>query len=1253
MQKNYRKNLVQSLMAGVAGVAILATAGTAQAAIVNSLSFVSAQPLGPNSCQVNYNGSVTGVINDAANYDYILLGHVTSTGSRNNAPSYFVTPVGVTQSLNGSSLGISPTQRGTYFVVIYETDSSGNQGAELARSPIPRATLIAAGGSCRGLVTNVAPTINAGPDQNLAGGGGAVTLNAIGNDGDNDTITYSWTQISGPSVTLSGASTASASFTAPVQTNQARSMTFRVTASDGIAAAVTDDVIVNIPAGPNTLPVANAGADANVTPGMQAALGGSASDVDGDPLTYQWSQVSGTPVTLTSANTAVAQFIVPASNGSAQQLTFRLIANDGFGNSAPDTVVYTIPANSPPTVNAGAYLNVAAGAPVMLTGTANDFENNPLTYLWTQTAGPSAALSGATTLTPGFVAPAKSNAVQTLTFSLTANDGTSTSSADTVNVSIAANVGPTANAGTNTIVGGGTTGTLNGGASSDGDGDPLSYQWSQTSGPSVTLNGATTATPSFTAPPRQVAAQTLTFSLVVSDGIASSAPASVTVTIPSNAAPTVNAGNDATVAPNARISLAGTSSDPENDPVSYIWTQTAGPVVALAGSTTTTPSFTAPQKTASAQVLTFQLIGSDGTSNSAPDSVDITVPANSTPLSNAGPDATVQGGALVTLDGRASADGDGDPLTYSWVQASGPSVTLAQATSARPSFTAPVGGIAAQTLVFNLMVSDGVIASVADSVTITVNPNGPPVANAGPDQGPINTGASVVLNGSASTDPDGNALTYRWTQISGPTATLSNANAANPTFIAPNVNGTQNLVFQLIVNDGTVDSPPDTVVIAVRAVGTVTIIQRVVGVDSSFSYTSDIAALTGAIATISGIGQRAASLVPAGAHNITAGDARAAGYALTSISCNDADSVVNLAGRSVAIALSPNENLVCTFTSANTRDAATVAIGNFLTARNAAILASAPDLQRRLERLNGATPSAGMASAYGILVPATGRLPVALNANSSQIHAATSLGMARTASGDSDRGAASLDIWAEATFSQLTYGNQRGSFNLIYAGADYRMNRNLLLGALVQFDRFAPRDRTALGAAGGNGWMAGPYVMLRMGPQLFVDVRAAWGNSSNSVSPLGSYIDHFSTNRALYSGAVSGQFNLGKNWQFRPEFALRYIEDKQKAYIDSYGVAIPNQKIGQGDVSFHPRLQYVVAMDKGGYVKPYISAEGIYSFGLDPINALGTDFRMRVEGGADFFTMGGISAGVSGYYDGIGTKTYHSSGAKLRVSMGF
>jgi hypothetical protein len=111
-----------------------------------------------------------------------------------------------------------------------------------------------------------------------------------------------------------------------------------------------------------------------------------------------------------------------------------------------------------------------------------------------------------------------------------------------------------------------------------------------------------------------------------------------------------------------------------------------------------------------------------------------------------------------------------------------------------------------------------VSASGVNSQQITITQqaaitNHIPIADAGPDK-TVNHGNVVMLDGSASTDPDGNQLTYLWTEPAG--VILSATNISKPTFTAPNVTESTNYTFTLVVNDGKINSLPDQVIITVN-----------------------------------------------------------------------------------------------------------------------------------------------------------------------------------------------------------------------------------------------------------------------------------------------------------------------------------------------------------------------------------------------------------------------------------------------------
>lgn len=180
------------------------------------------------------------------------------------------------------------------------------------------------------------------------------------------------------------------------------------------------------------------------------------------------------------------------------------------------------------------------------------------------------------------------------------------------------------------------------------------------------------------------------------------------------------------------------------------------------------------------------------------------------PVVNAGPDQTVNENTFVTLTGVASVDPDGKPLTYQWTAPSG--ITLSSETTVSPTFTATE--VTKDTnFTFSLVVSNGVVSSTTDQVVITVKQvNKPPVANAGPDQ-TVNEGTLVTLDGTKSSDPDNDVLTYKWTAPAG--ITLNSTTVAKPTFTAPGIASDTEYTFTLKVTDTSNSSTTDQVIIKV------------------------------------------------------------------------------------------------------------------------------------------------------------------------------------------------------------------------------------------------------------------------------------------------------------------------------------------------------------------------------------------------------------------------------------------------------
>lgn len=374
--------------------------------------------------------------------------------------------------------------------------------------------------------------------------------------------------------------------------------------------------------------------------------------------------------------------------------------------------------------------------------------------------------------------------------------------------SCATNGAPMADAGADQTARVGQTVTLNGAASSDPDGNLLTYRWTlltRPTGSGAALANATTVRPTFVVDrPGRYTAQ-----LIVNDGTVDSAADTVVVDT-LNSAPVANAGADQSARVGDTVTLDGrASNDVDGDTLAYRWhvvTAPAGSTAALSSTSAAQPQITID----AAGDYELELVVNDGTVDSAADRVLVST-LNSPPVARPGTNRSVALGSTVTLDGSASSDVDGNTLAFRWSLTSRPAgstAVLSSTTVVNPSFVADRAG----SYVAQLIVNDGFVDSAAASVTISTD-NAAPAANAGPDQS-VPLGSTVLLNGSASSDPEGAALTYAWSLVSRPngsTAVLANATSASPSFVADRPG---NYIAQLIVNDGTLASAPDQVVVS-------------------------------------------------------------------------------------------------------------------------------------------------------------------------------------------------------------------------------------------------------------------------------------------------------------------------------------------------------------------------------------------------------------------------------------------------------
>ena len=661
---------------------------------------------------------------------------------------------------------------------------------------------------------NSAPVADAGLSQNVRIG--TVKLDGTkSSDADGDGLGFMWVMISKPATSKAAISNA----TSPSPTFDADavgSYVVTLVVSDGkIKSDNTATTTINV-SQTNRPPEAKPGTNRNEVLGVVTLDGSNSSDLDLDPIKFKWTLLAKPD----KSNASLSSLTDPKPTFNAELAgiyVFSLIVNDGQIDSAPATITITASAtNLAPGANAGDAQNVITGSLVTLDGSKSSDPNpgDTLIYKWalvTKPSGSSALLTGETTARPTF----RADASGVYLFSLSVSDGKLESAVVTTTVTAASiNLAPTALAGTPQSVALGTV-VLDGTASSDPNGDRLTYSWAFMAKPlnsNARFADETSPKPQFNAdlPGTYIA------SLVVSDGRLSSSMVTTIVTASTgNRAPVANVVKFQSVVTLSSVSLTGAAStDPDGDTLSYTWFMVSRPGLSnasLANSNSVSPSFTADQS--GTYVVSFQV--SDGKLSSDIQYITITAgPANVAPIANAGLAQTVATGGLVTLDGTGSTDANNDLLLYRWVltyRPVGSSATLSESTASRPTFRADTAGVYVATLVVNDGRLDSPQVTIAVTATTAAAANVAPVANAGTNQTVLL--GTVTLSGAQSYDANGDTLTYKWALISKPVgsnASFANSTARSPSFTA-DLTGVY--IVSLVVNDGRVDSSLTTVVI--------------------------------------------------------------------------------------------------------------------------------------------------------------------------------------------------------------------------------------------------------------------------------------------------------------------------------------------------------------------------------------------------------------------------------------------------------
>lgn len=250
---------------------------------------------------------------------------------------------------------------------------------------------------------------------------------------------------------------------------------------------------------------------------------------------------------------------------------------------------------------------------------------------------------------------------------------------------------------------------------------------------------------------------------------------------------------------------------------------------------------------------------------------------------------------------------------------------------------------------------------------------------------------------------------------------------------------------------------------------------------------------------------------------------------------------------------------------------------------------------------------------------------------------------------------AEYPVWAQANGSWTTDGDSNSKYVFAALGGHHAITENLLVGAMLQFDHLSEKNGAA--TVSGTGWMVGPYFVAKSANHpLYFEGRLLYGETSNEISPFGTYEDRFDTERLLAQLKVAGELSFGTT-TLVPFLDASYTTDDQKSYVDSLGNTISGQGIELGQIEIGMDFSKAISVSSGT-LDLWGGISGIWSHtsGSGFASTVTPDYaggRARIELGFNRALSANQNVTASAYYDGVGARGYESYGLSFGYEMQF
>ena len=696
---------------------------------------------------------------------------------------------------SSSSTNISGLSEGSYLFELSVSDNNGAIGKDTVT-----VTVLAS--------KNTAPKAEAGANQTILLPNQNTILYGSGTDEDGIIEKYHWVQISGPSgIQIENSDSSYTNVNGLLQ----GTYQFELTVTDDMNSIGKDTVTIQVNSLINIAPVADAGADQEITlPVNNILVSGIGSDEDGTISGYSWKQIAGSQNAVIEDSLSATSKISNLTEGAYQ---FELTVTDNNGAVTKDSVEIVVkPAiNIAPVADAGINQIITLPAnSTILNGKGTDEDGNIANYEWKQLSGPGNVDFDNAKDSVANISGLLHGIYQ---FELKVTDDKGAFGTDTllVQVNVANNIAPTADAGSDQSIELPVKKITLVGLGKDSDGTIAGYTWKKIFG---SASGTILNPYSSNTDVDGLEEGIYQFELTVTDDKGDTGKDTVLITVNpvKNNAPLANAGGDQSIKlPLDNVNLSGTATDSDGTIVNAAWVKISGPAD---GNIETPNSLGTKVSGLSKGTYQFELTVTDNKGAIVKDTVEIKVnPAdNILPVANAGADQSItlpKSGLILFGGGK---DEDGYITSFAWAKISGPGgEKIVYPNSGYTIITSLQEG----TYQFELTVTDNKAAIAKDTMQIIVNPaeNRAPAADAGSDQIitlPVNS-TNLLGNGY---DIDGTIASYKWEKISGPSQFVIENNTSSSTRIKELTEGDYELELTVTDDKGAIGK--DTMMITVN-----------------------------------------------------------------------------------------------------------------------------------------------------------------------------------------------------------------------------------------------------------------------------------------------------------------------------------------------------------------------------------------------------------------------------------------------------